>query len=314
MRIHSKGYQTAILVLFLILFSLTGCKGNPEKPSPEEGKKKPPEVPEILTEMEDNILETLYAIDGVPGIEKSIQEKEKAKAEIEKESEVDQTKEEKEGEAKKTVKPDAFIAEESLLIPLLDEQQVESDILELEEPPDDIKEIWQKLEKNLYQIHRQWNVLETHLQEAKIPKTDLEKTEAKLDKVTLLFGENKTIESMMELNGILNDLSDYRSNFHDKVPSEMYQLRVIVRQIVLLSAQDKYEEAQAELEKLKEIGKHLKPRLIEKDASAEIEKFTLSVEDLAHDISIQEFSLVQIKAAIVMKNIELMSAPFEAGQ
>lgn len=311
MKAHYKK-NIAILVICLLLFSITGCQKNPEKPSPEESKQETPQLPEVFTEMEHRILEIMYIIDGIPGIEKSIEEQKKMEIEMEVESGVEQTKEEKEAASKKKVNPEMYIMEESTLIPVLKEEEVESDVIKLQEPPGDIMEIWHQLQELVYQLHRQWNVVETHLKEVNVPEASLVETEGKLDQATLSLEAQTVPESMLNFNRILSDLSNYRGHYRHRVPSELYQLSYHVREIVLLASQDEYNRAIEDLNRAKELAEGLRPKLNEKNATNVVEKLMLSLEDLERELTTQDVPLVQMKAAIVMKNINMAVSPFES--
>lgn len=311
MKTNHKG-SIALWVIFLLLFSLAGCQNNPQKPAPEESKNKTPELPEIFTEMEQRILEMLYVVDGIAGIEKSIEEKEKVELEVEMETEIDLTMEEKDTASKKKVDPNMYIAEESILIPLLKEEEIESEIIKLEEPPDDIQEVWYQLEENLYQLHRQWNVVEAHLQQVNVPEALLRETESKMNQATLKLKARQKMEGMLELNGIMSDLSKYRSYFRHRVPSELYKLSYHIRQAAILTAMEEYEESKLEVEEAKEVAEGLRSKLLEKDASDVVHKLMLSIDDLEQEVTNQEPDLVLLKATIVMKNINMAISPFES--
>ncbi|WP_026476644.1 hypothetical protein [Alkaliphilus transvaalensis] len=303
-----------LIVLALIIFSFAGCGANPEKPEPKENSNTPPEVPEILTEMEDTILETMYAIDSVMGLEVTLQEIEKLKAEITQESEVDQEKQEKEDSAMDMIDVNRVIMENAIIIPILEEEEVEGDeMIDPHKPPQEVDDLWFKIQQNIYTIHRQWNVLERHLKDADVPNEQLQELEELLEELTKNLDAKEVEASLFTSNEILGKLADYRNHFKSKVPFEMYMLRYQSRKSVLLSNEEEYEAALEEAEKMKELINGLRQRVIEKDGEEELDKLVLSLEDLQHEISTENFHLVQIKAAIFMKNIELVQTPFEAG-
>ncbi len=311
--LKNKKIIASFLIITLTLVLLSGCRANPEKPNPQKNSNNPPEVPEILTEMEDTILETMYTIDSIKGVEETIKEMDKEKEEITEESEVDQKKEEKENAAKESVDINKKIEENSIIIPVLKEEDVEGKMIETDSPPTDADEVWFKIQENIYLIHRQWNVLETNLQEVKVNKTEMEKFETLLEETTTYVDETKVEESLLSFNELLGLLAEFRNEFKDKVPYEVYRLKYHTRKTVLLANMDEFDEALKETEKSKELAKGLKQRVIDKGAEDVMQKLTLSLEDLQHEIESENFHLIQIKSAIVMKNIVLMIPPLESG-
>lgn len=302
------------MVLILVVGSLSGCGAKPEKPAPKEKESKIPEVPEILTEKEMTILSTMHTIDGIKGVEKAKEKMEQEKKKISEESEVDQKKEEKDQAAQKNINLKMLIEEEAMIIPVLKEEKVEDEIIKPEAPPSDPEEVWHKVEENVTKLHRQWNVLETNLQDVKVSQTKAEEYEKLMDEATKNISDKKIEESLMSLNELTNYLAEFRNYFKSKVPYEIYKLKYLTRKIALLASAEDYEAALEETKKLEEVAKGLRQKIIEKDGEKVISKYELSLQDLQHELKAENQQIAQIKSAIVMKNIELMIPLFESGQ
>ncbi|MBS4041622.1 MAG: hypothetical protein KGZ81_13620 [Flavobacteriales bacterium] len=309
----TKSHLKKFIALITIAMLLIGCSPGTQKPKPEEGGgSKTPEVPKVLEEMESMILETMYAVDSIPGIEKSIEEKNKAKQQEEQETEVKQKKEEKEQQAKKNVDIEMLIEENSVIIPLLKEVEIENTILDISEPPDNTDKHWFDISGTVGDIHRSWNVLEPQLQEAKVTKTLTEEFENKLDEVTEVIGSKKVAEGLMGLNELTRFMADFRSYFKSKVPAEVYKVQFHIREAILYSSADDFDKAMDSTKKSKELGDTLRPRIIEKKGEDVAHKYQLSIEDLEQQLKNKNFPLTQVKGSIVIKNTMLMVDLFES--
>jgi len=75
--------NSKFMIILLILFVLTGCSRNPERPNPETQDSNSPKLPKILTELDDEVLKIMYDLDSVTGLEKAIQKQELIESENE---------------------------------------------------------------------------------------------------------------------------------------------------------------------------------------------------------------------------------------
>lgn len=306
-------YLTILLIFSMIFTVATGCSGGgQEKPSPQENQKKAPEVPEILSEMEKGVLEIMYALDMIPGLEKALAQVEQQKVETEVESEVKQSKEEKDTMAKKEVKPKRFIAEENAIINLLEEEEVKSDIVKDDQLPSEIDEAWFQIQRIFYLLHRQWNVLEVHLKDGGVSTETIELGKQAVNQSTLAVNEKDWLQSLFSLNSLMYYLSLYRSHFVDKIPHEIFQLRYTVREACLLAYDQRYDEASMMLNQAMELVNQLRPSLIEKGAKSEVQKLEFSLKEMQEEGNLKEYNLLKIKGTVTMKNIALVTAPFES--
>lgn len=299
------------LILFVVVLFLAGCNGGEKKPSPAENKDKTPEVPKALEEIEAKLLETMYAIDSMPGLEKAIAEKEKALKEIEQETEVEQKKEEKDKQAKKNIDVEMLIEENAVIIPLLKEAEVENKVINAAEPPDNTDKQWYEISGAIGDIHKSWNVLEPELQEAKVSKATVEEFETMLDEATGTIGSKEVEKSLVGLNKLTSLLADFRGHFKSKTPPELYKAQYYIREAVLSASRDDFDGATDAAKKAKDIGDILRQRLIEINGADVVHKYQLSIEDLEQQLKNKNFPLTQMKAAIAIKNSSSMMKLFE---
>lgn len=314
-----------LFIIFILAFTLffTACNANPQKPQQEGGENKPPEVPEVLMEMESEILETMYDIDAIKGIEMAIQEKEKEElpttpqaAEIEVETEgelepeisVQQPQQEEGGNGQKLM---MAIEEEQIITPLLKEEDIEGTTAEMSEPPDDIEEVWFEIGHQIEAFHKKWNVLEADLRDVHAPQEQMDKFEETLIEASEAIMDKDAIVSLFALNNLTSYLADFRNSFTSKVPGPVYKMKYHIRQSVLYAHEEDYENAKEHIDKTKQLKNGLQQQLAEKDAQHTAEKFDLSVQDLEKQIEAENFDLIPTNAAIVIKNIMLMQDTFK---
>lgn len=312
------------MILSLIIIVLTtSCNSNPQKPQQKEGENKPPQVPKVLTEMESDILETMYDIDTIEGIEIAIDEKKKEEAptvpptaemqvktegELQPQVNVQQPQEEKKGNGQKLK---MAIEEKQLIIPLLKEEKMEGTTVKMSQPPDDIDEIWFEINKKISDFYKKWNVLEADLQDVDAPQEQIKKFEKTLVEVSEAIMEKNVMDSLFALNNLTSHLGDFTNSFTSKVPSSIYKMRYHIRQSVLYAYEEEYDESQEHIDKAKELKNGLQQQLAEKKAQHIAEKYNLSIADLEKQIADENFNLIQTNATVVIKNIMLMQDVFE---
>lgn len=308
-----------VLLLLSSLLLATGCNRSPNETKEKEGNN-PPKVPDILEEMEIHVLEIMYDIDSIKGISITMMEKnqeaspKEADLEMETGGDVEteiklKPKEEEEKDTQK--KMERNIEKSSVLIPLLQQDEIEGTTADLKEPPEDMEEIWFQINGEVEKLHRQWNVLEADLRDVKIPLENIDKFEETLTQASLLVMEEKVEDSLMIFNELTQYLGEFRNFFTTKVPGEVYKMKYHIRHSVFLASLDEYEKAKDHIEKTRELKNGLQKDLIEKDADHVVEKFDLSIEDLKKQLELQELDLIQTDGAIVIKNIVLIKEAFQ---
>jgi len=301
-----------ILILSMVLATFTACTGGQEKPNSQENQNGSRELPKILPEMEEKILEIMYALDSIPGIGKALFQREILEIETRVESDVDHSQEEKESIAKKHINPQRFISEESAIICVLEEEEVKPSIVKVDQLPSDIDDAWYEISKVFYQIHRQWNVLEVHLGDGGISAESVELGRQSLNQATLYMEEKDVLNSLYSLNSLMYYLSLYRSHYLYKIPHEIYELKYGMRQACLLAFDGRFDESITITKQAMELVNQLRPGLIEKDAQTVLQKLDFSLLEMQEEGNLREYHLLKMKAAVTMKNIALATAPFEA--
>ncbi len=332
-------YHRIILLLFIILI-LIGCNKNPQKPDADK-KEDMPKTPKALTELENEVLEIMYDLDSVTGIQKTIEEEkslgtedvaeievaaqsnEQEEDEDKKEEEMEDTEEdEKEEEQKsdknnKTQQPEKMIdmqeliVENEIIIPLLEAVEVKGNFAGDTSPPPDIDTVWNEINDNVTEVHKKWNILEAQLPEERTSVEKIKDFEKKLNNLTLSVMNRKILDSLKLANELTETTTDFRSYFDGKGDHDVYGMYYHIRGTILSAASDNYPEALEHLEEAGKIGDSMRRDLIKKDSEDVLKKFELSIEDLKDQLEDKNFYLSRIKAPIVIKNIKLIQDTLE---
>ncbi len=317
-------------ILFsLIIFVLVGCSNNPQKPDSSYKEDGSPKLPKVLTELEDEVLKIMYDIDSITGIEKAIEEMNSAakateemngaaEATSSEKTENNQEKPEKTSESEKEeskqkekVDLQELIKENKIIIPLLDAVEVKGSFVESTSPITDINQAWTKINDNVIEVHKKWNVLEAQLTSINVPNTKLEEFEKTLDDLTTSIMNKEKLPSLKLSNEITRITADFRSYFNGAADHGVYGMYYHIRGAILFASSDNYSGALQHLDEASRLGSSLRQNLIKQGSQDILQKFELSVEDLKKQLIDQNFYLSQIKAPIVIKNIKLIQDKFE---
>ena len=319
-------YKNYRLILFLlVIFILTGCNKNPQKPNVDkEGTL--PKLPKVLTELEDDILKIMYDLDSVTGIEKAIEKEKSPKSEepesmetaakltAEKEDKGKQSgsaKEDKSKQAEEIVDMQQLIAENEIIIPLLEANDVKGSFTGSASPPPDIDTVWNKIDDDITEIHKKWNVLESQLPSEKTPLEKTEDFEGILNDLTLSVVDREILGSLKFANELTGVTANFRGHFDGIGNHDVYGMYYHIRAAILSAASHNYTEAINHLNETGKIGDSMRRDLIKKDSEDILRKLELSMDDLEEQLADENFYLSQIKSAIVIKNIKLIQDAFE---
>lgn len=316
-----KNYK--FLSILLIIFVLTGCGRNPQRPNPEHKEDNSLKIPKILTELEDEVLKIMYDVDSVTGIEKALQEQKIISVQASQSGSEGQGKEqEQKGQSgEKETKPEEnpeekvdvqqSIKENKIIIPLLDANEVKGTFAEIPTPPADINEVWTQISDSTTEVHKKWNVLEAQLTPVNVPNQKLEEFEQVLDDLTLSIRDREKLNSLKLANELTRITTDFRSYFNGPANHGVYGMYYHIRGVILFAASNNYTGAIQHLDETSKLAAPVRQDLIKEDSQDILQKFELSIEDLRKQLQTENFYLSQIKAPIVIKNIKLMQDVFE---
>lgn len=323
-----KNYR--LISLLLILFVLIGCGKNPKKPNPKTKEGNSPKLPKVLTELENDVLKTMYDLDSISGIEKAIdkeklietekKEKEKETSSVEtaakpaKNTPPTESKPAKKEEKKKPeekINMHELIMKNKIIIPLLEASDVKGSFAEGAKPPENIDKVWTKISESVTEVHKKWNALESQLVLGKVPQSKAEDFEKILDDLTLSVMNKDKLNSLKLANDLTRITANFRSYFDGVANHGVYGMYYHIRATILLAASDNYAGAIEHLNETSKIGDSLRQDLIKQKSEEILQKFELSIEDLRKQLINEDFHLSQIKAPIVIKNIKLMEDVFK---
>ncbi|QUH25659.1 hypothetical protein [Serpentinicella alkaliphila] len=311
----SNSNTLIVIIMFLLVFSLFGCRGNTEdenKKNPSNSQNQMSEVPDAFVETEDMLRELIYDLDAVPGIEKALAEKEQKKAEVTETSDVDMPLDEKQETAERDININMHILQNSILVHSLFVEDIEGHAADIEVLPNSIDDIWFEINKRMSEINTKWNLIERELKKVNADQEKVKGYESVFDEATIAIQQRDRITGLNLINELTYRLAEFRRYFKDKVPSEVIKITAHNRQVVLLAYEDNYEEALQETAKIKELLNAVRNQLLERDAEDVIQKMELSIEDLEGELNKQDFYLTQLKGSIVIKNTKLMEEVFES--
>lgn len=310
-----------ILTVLVLVLSIS-CAQSPQKPTPES-EDGPKPVPSLVEELENDVISIMSQVDLVPYYEKQIAEKEKKKQEkIQLEiligkngsqNNKDSKQEEGGGESNQggggneldkliEFKPAPITIDDILLTEVL-KQEIEEKNKNSEEIPDDINMIWHEINTKIVGLHDKWNSLEPEIKKSGSSPKDVEGFNNALNSLTVSGNQNNYMTTLINGNILTYHIPDLIGNFKNKFPSAIYNMKFLVRQIVLDSSNDSYDKAIENIDKLKVYKDSLEPQLIEKKLTEPAGKLTSSVKALEDALKLEDLNIVKIKASVVMKNI-----------
>jgi len=120
------------------------------------------------------------------------------------------------------------------------------------------------------------------------------------------------LNSLKLANELTRITTDFRSYFNGVPTHAVYGMYYHIRGVILFAASNNYEGALLHLDEANKLGASVRQELLKKDSQDILQKFELSIEDLRKQLLDKNFYLSQIKAPIVIKNIQLMEDIFES--
>lgn len=308
-----------LLITLSMICSLIACSKKAKKPS--EKNETQPKLPEVVKELEKDILQVMNNADMIPYFERTLSEKKKIEEEKKaeelqmqavkkndsKEQENDTKKEDKEKEEKsQEKKPKPMTIDDTILTYVLKKEEVASKDSS-EKPPSDLSEIWKKINLSIVDIHNKWNVLEPLLTKQGVSSDSISDFKDSLNTLTNNGIQNKHLDTIIEANLLTSYLSKFIPYFKSEIAPSIYILKYHTRHIVISASIDDYETALKNFNSIKEQSVSIKTKLIEKKVKSTAEKFEASVINLGKALEKKDIYLIKINASIVMKNLMLMT-------
>ena len=186
------------------------------------------------------------------------------------------------------------------------EQQSEQNTeKEQQPPPSETQDTWSKISDSIKKIHQSWNETEAEVIKEGLSTDVRDKFERALEELTIKTDEKNIEGSMFAALEVYQYYPDMVDLFNSKIPAEFFRLKYEVMLIRAESGRERWEEARAELPRLKAQWDILKKNeaLKDEDISKKTEN---SLNDLEDAVEKQEVCLVEIKSDIVFKNMDAL--------
>jgi len=295
------------ILLFFVLI-LSGCAKEEEKTS----ESTLPKEPKSLQKLQDNMLTIMAKIDLMPSINDAIATRDKLiEISFQKEKELASMSESRLPEEDKLKTPEDMQKDKvklsshiknTCIYPSLLAEDVE-DLNKLEKEPLKFKleEYWLDINKDLVDIHKEWNSLQAGISEVSADTEYIENFETNLNSLTDSIGQYNIFDSIVYCNNMTKYLSSFRQHFKTFINNDIDIAKYSVRKAVLLSDMENYEEALTTVTSISELL-NSKTEIYSKEK----EKFTklkLSIQALQKSIENKNLKLVQINAPIAISNL-----------
>lgn len=304
------------LLCFLLAFVLilSGCaKKAQQKPTSDEPKETPKVVDEIITD----IYTIMVDLDLVPYYNNEIKEM-KAVQKQQKEFLIKigggQTsdKETPPMEAKELIKYQQKPLEitDTVIFEVLNTDVIEIDKKKLMMVPKDISVTWTKINKQILDLNKKWNALESEVVKSHVTQEPIKAFEKVLNNLTISCSQNNQLDALFHCNRLMFYIPELIKNFKNIHPVGIYYMQYYLVQTVFEARINDYDKAMLNLDKLRTYNDYLKEQLVAKKATSLANKLESSVVDLGNSLPLKDMSIIKIKASIVMTNIVLSKDEF----
>ncbi|MCT4593374.1 MAG: hypothetical protein N4A57_03755 [Anaeromicrobium sp.] len=332
----SKNFFVFILITAL-LFTSTSCTKKSKKPSPEEEQAK--KIPEIIKELEKQILTVTYMADLVPYYERSVKQREElGKKELKEEilkkgsssKESDSKSSEESGDTKESGnsekgskeegkspnqvqdKPDPLMFQEMLLADIIKEEKVLEEDKDAKKVPQDLNEVWKKISDTVISLHETWNTLEPMLLSKNAASVSILEFDKNLELLTKHSLNHDYFNTLLLSNKLTYCLAEFMAYGKGKIPPTIYSLKYFLRDCVLKAAKGDFSGSKEDVKILEAQSLNVKNKLKGKNSKTIIEKFEASIKKLNDAIDEKDVNLIKIHSSIVMKNVISMANEIES--
>ncbi|MGI6706477.1 MAG: hypothetical protein ACOX6S_09620 [Clostridia bacterium] len=290
-----KKSWTRILIVFLtmsLVVSMLGCQSiikrilpessgseekssNNQKGSEESAKKEEP--PKSLTEM-DGLIEKV-----ITEIEKVQQKKDEAKMKTENNQSNSQT-----GEEKKQKDPEG-------------EKKNEQTVGKQEAKKTEVD--WVKINKTLREIHEQWNAYEGQAIKDGAPPEILAKFEEAVTHLSNTIFTKDEMKTLVAANESYQYIPEFLNLYKHNKPPETKKMKFYIQQILFDSKMNKWDLSEMHLMGLNEAWTITQSKM--KKGNTQInQRISNAIRDFEDAVKARNSQLTEIKAEILLKNIE----------
>lgn len=295
------------ILLFFVLI-LSGCAKSEEKTQ----ESSLPKEPKSLQSLQDSILTIMAKIDLMPSINDALETRNKLiDTSLKKEKELASLSESRlpEKDKQKTpedmekdkVKLSSHIVNTNIYQSLLAEDI--QDINKVEKDPLKFKleEYWLDINKDLVDIHKNWNNLQASMIVVSADPEYIKSFETNLNSLTDSIAQYNIFDSLIYCNNMTKYMSSFRQYFKTYINTDIDVAKYSIRKAVLLCDMENYEEALTTVSKISELL-NSKNETYSKQKE-KFAKLKYSIQALEKSIESKNLKLVQINAPIVISNL-----------
>lgn len=302
----------AYVLLIGLFITLSSCaqKKEESKPAPEDKFKS---VQPLIEEAEGSLVTVMSRADVIPYYEKQLaakkkhEEEQQAKAQAAAQGQQGgQPPAGEQAPKPEEFKPEPLTINDVLLLETLKKEVPEDEetmTKKAEKIPETIELVWQEITSTTSTLHEQWNEISTKLKELNVSESAVTNFGNALNELTIAATEKKYMETLMSANKTSGYISEFMEESKEAALPPYYQMKYLLRQIVLDSANNDYAKANEHLQAIKSQEDLLAPKLAEKKAEDEAAKLKASIGELEKALQSKDLNLIKVEAAVMSKNL-----------
>ena len=164
---------------------------------------------------------------------------------------------------------------------------------------------WREVDKKLEEIHTSWNEYEVESMEKGANKQRSEELKNNLNVFTIAVSNRETKDIYEAASRVYNSLAPYFDLYKDEISGDLSRIKYLVYTALLQAQEGNIEEANKALSETEEYTSRVRKQLKE-DKVKELEKLSLSIEDMKLALKENNTELLKIKLDIIIENIRAL--------
>ena len=271
------------IFILLIAISITligivaGCRQKAEKPTPEntEEKNKEKKLPDTLEDIESSLKNIIRTLD-----KDKDEEKDKEEVTIESKTEIKQEEDSKKAEN--------------------ETKQETKEEIKKEDPEE---KQWKTVEKQVKELHKNWNSLQPDIVQAASPKEAIDEFSNLLNSLTL-YAEAKDMQNtLFAANEVYRIIPIFMAQFDSKVPPDLKRMEYHIRNAKYNGMINQWDKSKEDMNKLKSYWSTVKTQ-VQKEQEDQANQIEFSISELEKVVIQENISLTDIKSKLALENIE----------
>lgn len=167
----------------------------------------------------------------------------------------------------------------------------------------DNQEKFDKLKKDVTEIHSLWNSFEPKAVASLAPQKTIVAFKNALNVFTDAIQKPDEYLNLLAINELYKYLPDFFELYKTEEPPDLDRLRYGIKKIKLVSEKEDFNTAKITLEYLTEVWSKAKPKF-KKDAMSSINKFDFALNDLKTSIESKNKIIMETKSEVALKIVD----------